>query len=273
MKTHSTPFFSYAKIVLILALLSAGAWWYRTRGPQQPAAVAPSLLVVGTNVGYPPFIMTNEQGDMIGFDADIATEIAQRLNRTVAFKDMAFEALLLSLVHGAVDMVIGGISITQERKQKGLLMPYHGDQVTSVALFSGQPFAARSLADLGAMNASVCTQAGSLFEELLEGYPGIRLKTLPDIIDIVLEIEHGRSDVAVLDVDTVRLLQAHHGWMQSVEAPLKPHERIDGYGIGIARGNHALRKEIAAALEAMKADGTFTQLHAKWFGAPTEKGL
>ncbi|MGD1997859.1 MAG: transporter substrate-binding domain-containing protein [Candidatus Dependentiae bacterium] len=266
MKSHATPFFSYAKIVLILAMLSAGAWWYRNQGPRQAAAMAPSFLVVGTNVGYPPFVMTDEQGDIIGFDADIAIEIAHRLNRTVAFKDMAFEVLLLSLMQGSVDMVIGGMSITQERKKKGLLMPYHGERVKSVALFANGPLAVHSLADLAAAGTTVCTQAGSLFEELLEGYEGIRLKTLPDIVDIVLEIEHGRSEVAVLDVDTVSLLQQHHSWLQAREVLLQPHEQIEGYGIGIAQENDVLRKEVAAAIEAMKADGAFAKLKRKWFG-------
>lgn len=267
MKHTRNSFPSYLIIGFILTTLSAAAWWYRSRGAQQHTAIAPSMLVVGTNAGYPPFIMTDESGDIVGFDADVATEIAHRLKRTIAFKDMAFEALLLSLAQGGLDMTIGGMSITRERKKTGLLIPYYGEKVDRVAIFSAKPLPEDiSLEYLGASAATACTQAGTIFEELLEGYDGVYMKTLPDLVDIILEVKHGHSRYGVLDVDTMRLLLDYHPWLQIAEVPLKPHEHIEGYGIGIAQSNVVLRKEVQATLAEMTADGTMRMLRERWFG-------
>lgn len=259
---------SWLLLVGGLLLFSGIAWWFMRDRTDVAAAVAPSMLVVGTNVGYPPFIMSDDAGEIVGFDADVAEELARRLKRTVVFKDMAFEALILSLNQGSVDMIIGGLSITNERKKSGMLLPYYGMGIDEVSVFSARAITPpATLADLAAARFSVCTQSGTLFEELVEKYEGITVKSLSDIAEIVLEVEHRRSDVGLLDSDTVRVLGAFHPALHVYTIPLLPAERIDGYGIGIAPANEALRREVQAAVEQMRADGTMDRLMIRWFGA------
>ena len=90
---------------LALIALVALVWWgWRRRMVPIIAQehAGPDALVVGTNVGYPPFILRNEQGQITGFDFDVSAEIAKRLGRPLVVKDMSFVALLLALPHGSV---------------------------------------------------------------------------------------------------------------------------------------------------------------------------
>ena len=258
------------KKLLIFVAVTAGIllFWRGWRRAQQPrTAPAGAALVVGTNVGYPPFILRDENGHVVGFDRDIAYAIAQRLGRTLVVKDMSFDALLLSLPQGSVDMIIGGISITSARKAKGWLLPYFGDTVDRVALFyrTDRVSGDITLAQAAAQKMTVCTQAGSSFEEVLATFPGLQVKTLPDISDIFLEVDHGSSDIGVLDPHTVSVLTRGRAQLGSHEQVLPPELHIDGFGIGIAPFNKELRAQVAGVIEDLRRDGTIAKLTQKWF--------
>ncbi len=261
------------KITIVLGtilLLAAGYWLATaTRCAQEnsvPKAVSP--LFVGTNVGYPPFVVADETGNVIGFDADVAAAIAQKLHRPLIIKDMAFDALLLALANGSLDMIIGGLSITNSRKKTGLLVPHYGEQVNTLSCFypAGKAFHRDlTLADIAAQRLLVCTQAGSVFEDILGNYPGITVKTLPDISDLCFEVLHGESDMGILDVDSVRAMIRTQKELAAHTVALSEEETIDGFGIGISPKNPALRIEIENAIATLKADGTMAALAAKWF--------
>lgn len=264
-----------SKKILITAttvLLTAACWWlYTIKKDHMPHALNAdaTTLVVGTNVGYPPFIFTDETGAQVGFDVDVARALGAKLQRKVVIKDMAFDALLLALKSGAVDMLIGGLSLTAARKKTGLLIPYYGDRVTHAACFYARtsPYANYTLAECDAHELTVCTQAGSLFEELLAAYPRIQVKTLPDIADIFLEVTKGNSDLGLLDTDSVRALVKSSDQLAAHTITLDPETQIDGFGIGVTPKDAELRAQLEQAVAELRADGTIQTLASHWFGA------
>jgi polar amino acid transport system substrate-binding protein len=253
---------------ITLSLIIASYWLSTRTGPYTTeTATIQKTLIVGTNVGYPPFIFTDVDGSVTGFDAGVAAALAEQMGRTLIIKDMAFDALLLALTHGSVDIIIGGISITKARKTTGLLIPYYGTAVDKVALFyqSSSMLQNISLEEAAAQNVSVCTQAGSVFEEIIHAFPGIQLKTLPDISDICLEVSQGHSDIGLLDTDSVAALVRSKPLLKSHTITLKPEQVTEGFGLGVATTNSTLRREITTALEQLKADGAIAQLARIWF--------
>jgi len=253
---------------ITLSLIVASYWLSTLKGPYTTeTANTQKTLVVGTNVGYPPFIFTDVDGSVTGFDAGVAAALAEQMGRTLVIKDMAFDALLLALTHGSVDMIIGGISITKARKETGLLIPYYGTAVDKVALFYQGTSALKniSLEEAATQNLSICTQAGSIFEEIIQAFPGIRLKTLPDISDICLEISQGHSDIGLLDTDSVAALVRSKSLLKSHTITLAPDKVTEGFGLGVATTNTALRQEVTTALQQLKTDGVIAQLARTWF--------
>lgn len=254
-------------LILGAILLFFGLAWHRFTQEREAHEPVTRPLVVGTNVGYPPFIITDEHGQVGGFDFEVAREIAESMGRELVVKDMAFDALLLALRQGTVDMVIGGISITRPREQTGMLIPYYGDGMEEVAIFYPQhtPQSAMTLVDAAAHNMLVCTQAGSLFEEILEEYPGVRIKTLPDISDLYLEVMNGACVAGVLDADTTRVLaNASEGlaW-HTIALPRSQH--IGGFGIGVLPHNQPLRRQVETAVAQLKKSKRMKKLATDWF--------
>jgi polar amino acid transport system substrate-binding protein len=97
--------------------------------PTAPTALQRILqrgeLIVGTSGDQPPLIMKDKEGNLIGFEADLADMIAAAMNVKLKFAPMAFSDLLPALEAGKVDVVISGLTITSERNLKVAFMgPY-----------------------------------------------------------------------------------------------------------------------------------------------------
>lgn len=255
-------------ILITVAIVLFGITaWRRMNRAQQASEPVTRPLIVGTNVGYPPFIITDENGHVTGFDFEVARAIAETLGRDLVVKDMAFDAVLLALRQGSVDMVIGGLSITQTRKKTGMMMPYYGDGAQSVAFFYPTNSTGKSLSLVGAaaQGAALCTQAGSLFEEIIEQYAGVRLKTLPDISDLYLEVINGNCVAGVLDVDTVRSLVQSSEGLSWHEVALPEAQQIGGFGVGVMPNNQPLRTQVEEAIAELRKNKAIKKLAKKWF--------
>ena len=84
-------------------------------------------LVVGTEASFPPFEDVDPAtGDFVGFDIDLARAIAQRMNRTVEFRNLGFTALIPSVQSGQIDMAISAMTVNEERQQQvDFSLPYY----------------------------------------------------------------------------------------------------------------------------------------------------
>ena len=75
------------------------------------------VLTMGTNAAFPPYEMVDENGAIIGIDAEIAAAIAEKMGMTLEIKDMAFDSLITAVSSGAVDVVLAGMTVTEERME------------------------------------------------------------------------------------------------------------------------------------------------------------
>jgi len=75
-------------------------------------------LVVGIEGAFPPFNMFDETGELVGFDVDIAREIARRLGVDVQFVPTAWEGIVVGLLIGSYDAIISSLAITPERQER-----------------------------------------------------------------------------------------------------------------------------------------------------------
>ncbi len=74
-------------------------------------------IVMGTNAEFEPFEYKGEGGKIIGFDVEMAKNIAKDLDRKLVIEDMAFDSLIMALESGKVDMILAGMTATDERRQ------------------------------------------------------------------------------------------------------------------------------------------------------------
>ena len=73
-------------------------------------------LVMGTNAAFPPYEFVDDNGKIVGIDAEIAEAVAKKLGLELEIKDMDFDSLLTAVQSKSVDIVLAGMTVTDERK-------------------------------------------------------------------------------------------------------------------------------------------------------------
>jgi arginine transport system substrate-binding protein len=223
---------------------------------------AKDTLVVGLQSGYPPYESVNEQGKVVGFDVDLAQKIADSMGKKLVVKEMGFEALILSLKSHKIDLIMSGMSITQERLKEIDMVPYLGDGVTHLKLLfwgtEGKPISSL-------VGSKVAVQSGTFQEEYLHHHDGIEPKVLENTQELVMEIKYGKSAAALLEPAVAGEFTHKYVEIHSVDVPLLPEEQVLGNGIGIAKDTPWLKFVVEKEIASLKAKGQIAELRKKWF--------
>lgn len=229
-------------------------------------------LTIGTSTGYAPYISVNNQGEFEGFDVDVATELAKRLNRQLILKDQgSMPSLMMALRQGKVDALIWGISITEERRKTFSFVHYQGETVTRIPIIFWKevPDQISSLDDLAKIantknNKFVCVEAGTSQEAALKSNPSLNVKYVDKISDALLEIKYGKSIATVLDPSLLPSLMAKNREIKVVEVDLPLDQQVHGVGICLNPSNQELLSEIQNAIREMKDEGVIQKFEKKW---------
>src|SRR5437868_1703335 len=122
-----------------LIIASMIFWWRRPSYTPTPKDTQQELIV-GTNADFPPFSFIKD-GTIVGFDIDIAHEVAHRLNKKLTLIDLPFIALIPELQMGAIHIIAAGMTATEERaKQVYFTRPYiQGVPLLVISLTSNPP--------------------------------------------------------------------------------------------------------------------------------------
>lgn len=236
-------------------------------GGSETATHSDKPLIVGTEPSFPPFEMT-ENDTYVGFDIDLANAIGEKLGRKVEIKTMGFDALIPALKSGQIDLIASAMSATEERKkQVDFTDPYYiGGSVIVVRKDNTD---IRGWDDIAGK--TVAVQAGSKPADFAEKQ-GALLKQFDANYQCLQELQVGASEAAALD-KAVALYYISKGGLSDLKVVGEP-KKLAGSAMAINKGNEKELKEINAALQAMKKDGTYTKLYQKWFGVePTPEEL
>jgi ABC-type amino acid transport substrate-binding protein len=224
-----------------------------------------SPLIIGITASYAPYISINEQGHYEGFDIDVAHALAEKLNRKIEFKDLGSMApLMIALDQGSIDMIIWGLTITQERLEKIAMIHYQGQKTKTNPLIFWQtvPNNFKTLDDAKGLIISV--EPASFQANILAHYPEIMILPTEKVDDALLNIQYGKSDAAFIDPEIAKKFKAKYQEIQIVDVPLKEHEQALGIGIAIKKDNQQLINQIGSAINELKNNGTIEQLELKW---------
>jgi len=227
-----------------------------------------NVLIVGTCAGFLPYEMFDDHGAIVGFDIDVATQLAKHLGKKLIIKDMSFDALIIALKQGSVDVILAGISITQSRLKEIALVHYSGQPLTKLPLIFWQhiPEGIKTVEDLNHHdNKIVCVQSGTLQEEVISSYKFLTIKQLENISDLIMDIKYGKSIAAVLEPKVAHALIAEHPELKTIDIQLAPEQQDLGSGIGINKTNTQLVEKIKNIVAQLKQNGTVQALENKWF--------
>lgn len=221
---------------------------------------ASDKIVFGTNAEFPPFEYITSDGiigEYDGIDMAIAVEIGERLGCEIEMQSMEFDSLLVALQNGQVDATIAGMTVTEERaKSVDFSTPYYkatqvmivpeGSDITCAADMAG-----KTIAVAQGFTGEICVQ------EL--GYEYEAFKTGAECI---MELTNGKCDVVVIDSATAQKYVSDNEGLTIVEdsAVFADEE----YAIAVEKGNTELLEKINSAIEALLADGTISEISARY---------
>ncbi len=214
-----------------------------------------NILKFATSAEYPPFEY-KVNGELKGFDIDLAKLIAKELGKEAVFIDMQFSTILPALQNGQVDAAIATITVTEERKQQFAFSElYYFDGIAAVFKTSQPVKTKASLKDK-----KIACQLGSTMEIWLKKNNfATHLHTMDNNIQAIEALKADHVEVILMDA-----AQAH---IFSQKNPNLSYQFIeqstDGYAVAMPKGSPLL-PEINQALVNLQAKGEIAKLEQKW---------
>ena len=226
---------------------------------------ASGVLKIATDATYPPFEFM-ENGEVVGFDAELAAELGRELGVQVEMVSMEWSGVFAAVETGKCDLVMSGVTITTERKKgNGFTRPYFlSGQV--LARKKGSPIAKPSDVLSDGRTAAVQAETTGQFAMEKVGVPKERLHRFDTLQDGLMDVKNGKSDVVVGDepalAETIR-----KGYPELELAPGGPFVE-ENLGIVAKKDALTLLAALDLALERVVVDGRYARLYEKWMHKP-----
>ncbi len=222
-------------------------------------------LVMGLDDSFPPMGFRNDDNEIVGYDVDLAREVASRLGVELVLQPIDWNAKEMELNTKRIDCIWNGFTMTAEREEAmSFSKPYlQNSQVVVVRSDSDY----HSLSDLA--GSTVGLQAGSSAQEALNSAADFKaslgdVAEFRDNLTALIDLELHGIDAVVMD-----LVVAEYSIQQSgkdfriLDEALAP----ESYGVGFRKDDVALRDRVQAILEEIAADGTAALISESWFGS------
>lgn len=242
-----------AVLLVLIAVMAAGCAQKKTEE-----------LIMGLDDTFAPMGFRDEKGNLVGFDVDLANEVAERIGVTMKFQPIDWSMKETELNGGNIDLIWNGYTITSERQEKvAFTKPYLENSQIIVTMADSDIV---TKADLAGKNVTVQAESSAL--DAINAEPDVaasfgELVEFATNNDAFSDLESGRSDALVVDE-----VNARYYMKQAGEEKYKVLEEDFGdeeYGIGLRKDDTELLKKINDAMDEMKSDGTYDEIYAKWF--------
>ena len=222
--------------------------------------VTPGKLTMSTNAAFPPYEMTTDSGDFEGIDVEIAGAIAEELGLELQIDDMDFDAALLAAQQGKSDIVMAGVTVTDERKKVMEFSDSYSTGIQVIIVPEGSEIA--GVDDLeGHM---IGTQRGTTgYMYCSDDFGEDSVTAYDNGLTAVQALNNGQVDCVVIDSAPAKeFVKANPGLVI-----LDTEYVREDYAIGMGKGNTALLEAVNEALAKLQKDGTIQEIVDKYITA------
>ena len=227
--------------------------------PAALTTVTAGKLTMATNATFPPYEMTTDAGDIEGIDVETAQAIADKLGLELQIDDMDFDAALLSVQQGKADIVMAGVTVTDERKAVMDFSDSYATGIQSIIVPEGSDIASPD--DLAGKK--IGTQRGTTgYIYCTDDFGEDAVVAYDSGLTAVQALNNGQVDAVVIDNAPAKEYVAANPGLKVLETSYAEED----YAIGMAKGS-SLEDVVNAALEELKADGTLQSIVDKYITA------
>lgn len=216
-------------------------------------------LTMATNATFPPYEMTTDSGEIEGIDVDTAKAIAEKLGLELQVDDMEFDAALLSVQQGKADIVMAGVTVTDERKAVMDFSDSYATGIQSIIVPNDSDIASPD--DLAGKK--IGTQRGTTgYIYCSDDFGEDAVVAYDSGLTAVQALNNGQVDAVVIDNAPATEYVAANPGLKVLDTSYAEED----YAIGMAKGS-ALEDAVNKALEELKADGTLQAIVDKYINA------
>lgn len=217
-------------------------------------------LIVGMELAYPPFEMTDTKGQPTGVSVDLAKALGASQGMKVQIQNMSYDGLIPSLKTGKIDLIISSMTATAERAQSiDFSEPY---LQTGLCLLVRKNSPVQMITDLDKAGMTVAVKKGTTGHSYAaKQLKHARVLVLDKEAAAVLEVVQGKADAFIYDQ-----MSTYSNWQrnpQTTRALLKPFQQ-ESWAVGIRKGNEPLKARINVFLKEYRAAGGFEKLGDIW---------
>ena len=223
-------------------------------------------LTMGTNAEFPPFEYRERKRitgfdieiKITGFDIEIAERVAKKAGKELKISDMSFDGLIPALQGGKIDMIVAGMSVTDERKKNVDFSDgyYKASQVIIVKSENSDINGAESL-----KGKKIGVQLGTTGDIEASNIADAKIQKYNAGFAAVMDLKNGKLDAVVLDYEPAYNFVIKNQDIKLAAENLTSEE----YSIGVSKGNEELVKIINETLKEMKSNGEYDALVKKYF--------
>ena len=224
------------------------------------STVEPGKLIMSTNAAFPPYEMTTDSGEFEGIDIETAQAIADKLGLELQIDDMDFDAALLAVQQGKADMVMAGVTVTDERQNVMDFTDSYATNIQSIIVKEDSDIA--SVDDLAGKK--IGTQRGTTgYLYCSDDFGDENVVAYDNGLTAVQMLNNGQVDCVVIDNAPAKEFIAANPGLKLLDTAYVE----ESYAIGVGKGNTELKDAINTALEELKADGTLQAIVDKYITA------
>ena len=216
-------------------------------------------LIMSTNAAFPPYEMVADDGSFEGIDVEVAGAIAGKLGLELVVDDMDFDAALLAVQQNKSDIVMAGVTVTEDRQ---LIMNFSDSYATGVQVVIVKEGSDVTLDNLG--EKMIGTQRGTTGYIYTSGdYGDDHVTAYDNGASAVQALLNGQVDCVVIDSAPAEAFVAANAGLTILDTEYV----TENYAIGVNKDNTALLDAINQALAELTADGTIQAIVDKYITA------
>ena len=260
---------SPALLAISLVLLSGcgGPSQSATRVSSLDQILSTKVLRVGMNPGYAPFEMVDTDGNLIGFDVDVAHYLADQMGNgvKVEVQKSDWDPIVANLNAGKFDVIISGMTRTPQRALRcEFTDPYfETGQALLVNRAKWKPSPKLTVRDFDKPGVVVATKLGTTGEiAARKTFQKATIKTMETESDCALEVDAGRADIMVYDKPYIAIRAQES--QERTFAMLEPFTK-EYLAIAVRKGDTELRDWLNLTIFELKASGKYDSLYQTWF--------
>lgn len=244
-------------LVLAVAMLTVA---FAGCGKKENITITEGTLTMGTNATFPPYEYTDENGDIIGIDAEIAAAVAEELGLKLEIKDMEFDSLIPAVQAGSIDIAFAGMTVTDERKEsvdfsdtyaKGvqvIIVP-EDSKITSPDDLEGKKIGVQT----GTTGDIYCT----------DDFGQENVKQFNNGALAVTALTQGQVDCVIIDNEPAKNFVKSNKGLKILETSYADED----YAAAVSKENNELLKKVNEAMKTLKDNGKIDEIVSKYIKA------